>query len=292
MRKERPKIGYAGFTLIELLVVISIIAMLLSILMPSLSKAREQARSVDCRSNLKQLTLAWTMYAMSNNDRLCSSHAGSNEEGTWADIRRPDEGIIIGSELAIKAAALWPYTQSIKIYECQSALTFKSVHSIPNRLRDYSISRTMGYPDISMWYDKTPVYPFKTLGSIQQTSEKLVLLDTEGGAFEPENYLPYLVNAFWPVHLEPDNTIWQFAVGVSIGGVPGNDSTHGLNIITSRHDNGFNLSFADGHCNYYKYKDNRTIKLCQEVINKQFEKEASVDNPDLDYMVRILKGPQ
>ncbi|MCE5340294.1 MAG: hypothetical protein LLF92_04100 [Planctomycetaceae bacterium] len=65
-------------------------------------------------------------------------------------------------------------------------------------------------------------------------------------------------------------------------------------IITARHDRGFNMSFADGHCGYYKYKDQRTVKLAVKLIDFdcKFEIEASVDNPDLDYMVEILRGPK
>ena len=51
-----------GFTLIELLVVIAIIAVLMGILMPSLRRAKEQARKVACRSNMKQVATAITMY--------------------------------------------------------------------------------------------------------------------------------------------------------------------------------------------------------------------------------------
>ena len=52
-----------GFTLIELLVVIAIIAILAAILFPVFARAREKARQTSCLSNLKQLGLAWQMYA-------------------------------------------------------------------------------------------------------------------------------------------------------------------------------------------------------------------------------------
>ena len=67
---QQPK---KAFTLIELLVVIAIIALLLSILMPSLSKAKRVAQTVICRTRLKQMGLAFMLYANDNNDEFVTN---------------------------------------------------------------------------------------------------------------------------------------------------------------------------------------------------------------------------
>ena len=68
-----------GFTLVELLVVIGIIALLVSILLPSLSRARESANSTRCASNLRQIAMGILMYTMDNKGKLPPSAVGPGD---------------------------------------------------------------------------------------------------------------------------------------------------------------------------------------------------------------------
>jgi prepilin-type N-terminal cleavage/methylation domain-containing protein/prepilin-type processing-associated H-X9-DG protein len=85
-----------GFTLIELLVVIAIIAILASLLMPTLARAKEKGRKIVCVSNLKQQGLACTMYLSDNADRFPNAdnlvdltyYSWGGKQGTEAPITR------------------------------------------------------------------------------------------------------------------------------------------------------------------------------------------------------------
>lgn len=100
-----------GFTLIELLVVIAIISLLVSILLPSLQRAKNLAESVVCMSNLRQIGIAWITYTHEWEDFI-----GDYEQGTvwyWGGKRGLFGGPVAEERL------LFPYvSESTQIFRC------------------------------------------------------------------------------------------------------------------------------------------------------------------------------
>jgi len=140
-----------GFTLVELLVVIGIIALLISILLPSLGRAREQAKVTQCLSNLRELTKAWMLYADEHKGVVSPAMTGP---GQWVDNG--------DTETAMTDGALWPYIKHLGVYHCPSD-TF-------DRVRSYSMN--------DFWNGSWGTYKHvKKIQQVKNTTEVFVFLE-------------------------------------------------------------------------------------------------------------------
>ncbi len=172
-----------GFTLIELLVVIAIIALLLSIMMPALTKAKEQARTVVCRSNLRQFGFVLPLYAADNSEKMPVIHDSSimpsrfhPDSSTWcvqfADYMglNWDEQV----EVDLTTGDIVGYGSNYSdVWRCPSDKTDKYIGYAPN------------YPNIVAYFPKDSNWPVfrrdpHKLSSIRNPSSKLFLTETYG----------------------------------------------------------------------------------------------------------------
>jgi prepilin-type N-terminal cleavage/methylation domain-containing protein/prepilin-type processing-associated H-X9-DG protein len=109
-----------AFTLIELLVVIAIIAILAAILFPVFAKARESARKTSCLSNIKQISLGFTMYAQDYDETLPSVPFGDGScvGGCWPWTVWPNTPG--NGWMAAFYTPLQPYIKNTQILQCPS----------------------------------------------------------------------------------------------------------------------------------------------------------------------------
>jgi prepilin-type N-terminal cleavage/methylation domain-containing protein/prepilin-type processing-associated H-X9-DG protein len=263
------EVGRRGFTLIELLVTISIMATLMSMLFPALNRAREQAQRVVCQSNMRQLTMAWYMYANDNSGKLCSADTIWNDEDEYnhwvADGPILEGNNIGGTEDAIRNGVLW------RSYAGRSTDLFKCKTDASLLLRSYSISRAMNGKTCNCEHDNIRAY--RTLSDIKRGAEKMVFTDAI-------SHYEWIDGSFCPIvdieAVEPEWNVRQDIDGVITQNV------------TARHGDGCNISLADLHCEYWKWSDGRTVKLADwEEISPV---DASGGNADLKQMVRLLRG--
>lgn len=247
-----------AFTLIELLVVIAIIAVLMAVLMPALNRAREQGKRAACLGNLKQLQLAWTLYADDNGDRMVN---GDTEEygidpknPAWVKKDWVASMTLDDKKLAIEQGALFPYVKTIKVYHCATG------RMIQNELRMYAIVDAMnckGFPITGM-----NVRKLRLRSEIHEPGLSLVFLDDGGTGGQ--------TYGGWTIYRRVDR--WWDPPPI-------------------RHGEGTTFSFADGHAEHHKWSDTRTVDWGRQM--KAFSPAGAQDgNEDLHWCQRGAWRPE
>lgn len=180
-KKYHNRFSRKAFTLIELLVVIAIIALLLSILMPALGRAKELGRAVVCRSNIRSLVLGNIAYASEYNDRmvLAASDINTTNLNRWHGVRTTTNEVF-----DYQRSALLSYIGNGDVKQCLQNVKFRHGNPAAFGFEDgcggYGYSMT--YLGSRIWAEGFSACGKATkLTEVRSPSQKLMFADTAMG---------------------------------------------------------------------------------------------------------------
>jgi prepilin-type N-terminal cleavage/methylation domain-containing protein/prepilin-type processing-associated H-X9-DG protein len=237
----------AGFTLVELLVVVAIIGILMSLLLPSLSRAKGKAMALACLNNERQLGLAWLMYAHEQRDRLAYNLGGLQRDSVAPNDPRNWVNGVMSWEVKdtdntnyslILQASLAPYTsKNTKLYKCPSDRALSDLQQQAGwteRTRSYSMNAMVGnageLTSTGTNVNNPHYKQFFALTEIPKPSAIFVFIDEHPDSINDGYFLvkPGYAQAEW------------------------------MDLPGSYHSQGAVLSFADGHAEIRRWIDPET----------------------------------
>jgi Tfp pilus assembly protein PilE len=254
-----------AFTLLELLAVIATIALLASLLLPVLSRAKIKAQRTQCFSNLRQLGYAWSMYLEENSGYLVQSYPTNNPEA-WVqgNMRMPSEAT---NTSLLAQGKLYSYNQSASVYHCPADQGVPYGNGVLPSVRSYSMNSFMGGRDVNINAYPTLSsgnYSFYTKDSdIPRPSQMWVMLDEDERSIDDGSFLA-----------DPAGHVWFDIPAMS----------------AHRHNYSFTLVFADSHSEIWRFIDPTSFGLAQRPPG-QGATDAS-GSPDLQRFSRATSTPK
>lgn len=240
------------FTIVELLVVIAVIAILASLLLPSLKKAIDKAHDVSCKGNLKQLGTISFQY-IDDHDGSCIVWYNSWDTAWHLQLIRLN--YLTGSGfVSISENGGTPWNRPQGILKCPAAPLLSWEISKNYRLTHYSANGwTMNKydPKTNRWNNAEDGQPMKAPYGKSFTSSLMMLTDNNRENGDPEN-------ALYPSQHYADVNTYCYANGIKTG-----SSSTGAAGINLRHGSGIavNICYWDGHVASLRPKDGKNGKI-------------------------------
>jgi prepilin-type processing-associated H-X9-DG protein/prepilin-type N-terminal cleavage/methylation domain-containing protein len=224
-----------GFTLLELVAVVFIITVLVSLLCAALDNTKAKALRISCFNNTRQLQLAWQVYTMENGERLPLNQsdpdspakqlpAVNNATNSWV-AGNPKVDLTTAN---IRKGTLYQYVGNVSAYRCPADSSTVDRHPDVQRTRSYAMNAYLGGDQ-----PVSPAHPVPRM----TTSDLL-------------NPRPEKTFVFIEEH---EQSVWGSSFLVSPRSKLAAASLSWLSTPSDRHQQGCNISFADGHAEYWKW---------------------------------------